>query len=148
MTAVLSGPMFERDEDEYFKSVSGKSGAHYNSYYIKPHIGMKMLRELFPDGEANEYNMVLFSTSGVHGTYLTIEEIESGLRKHGDDPQFNSDWPDDYHGNSLTVLIVHPRICTLRHGNVEVTLADIPFLKKLRETSHRELAKIGNTESQ
>jgi len=31
----------------------------------------------------------------------------------------------------------------VRHGNVTATLADIPFLKRLRETSHIELAKIG-----
>lgn len=144
MTMMVSGPMFERAEDEDFKSVSGKSGGHYNNFYFKPDREMKVLREWFPNGEANEYNVVLFSTSGVHGTYTTIEDVEIGLKKYGDEPSFDSEeWPDDWHGNEVTVLIVQPRICTVRHGNATVTLADIPFLKRLRETSHQELVKIG-----
>jgi hypothetical protein len=142
--AMLGGPMFEPTEDENFQSVSRKSGGHYNNFYIKPGRGMAALRNLFPDGEANDLNVVLFSTSGVHGSYTTIEEIEAGLQKYGDEPDFGGeDWPDDWHDNELTVLIVQPRLCTVRHGNITVTLADIPFLKKLRESSHRELCQIG-----
>jgi len=144
MTTIASGPMFEGREDADFKSVSGKDGGHYNNYYIKQGREMEVLRRWFPDGKANEYNMVLFSTSGVHGTYTTIEEVERGLRKYGDEPSFESDeWPDDWHGDEVTILIVQPRICTVRHGNVKVTLADIEFLKELRASSHAELAKIG-----
>lgn len=144
MSMTLSGPLFERAEDENFKSVSGKTGGHYNNYGIKPGRGMAALRDFFPDGEANELNVCLFSTSGIHGTYTTIEEVEAGLAKYGDDPMFpDGEWPEDYHGNDITVLIVQPRVCTLRHGNVEVTLADIPYLKKLRETSHKALLTIG-----
>lgn len=144
---TLSGPMFESAEDGVFKSVSGKRGGHYNSFYIKPGKGMEALRSFFPDGEADEYNLALFSTSGVHGTYTTIEEIEAGLQKYGDDPDFGEDgWPDDYSGNELTVLIIQPRICTMRHGLATVTMADVPFLKKLRDSSRREFCKIGSDE--
>ena len=144
MTMIAGGPMFERAEDADFRSVHGKSGGHYNNFGIKPGHGMKVLKEWFPDGEANELNVVLFSTSGVHGTYTTIEDVEAGLRKYGDEPTFDSEgWPDDYAGNEITILIVQPRICTVRHGNVKTTISDISFLKKLRETSHRELTKIG-----
>lgn len=141
----VSGPMFEPAEDEDFKSVGGKRGGHYNSFYFQPGRAMAVLRKWFPDGEANEYNQVLFSTSGIHGSYTTIEEIEVGLAKYGDDPVFAGEcWPDDYAGNELTVLIIQPRICTLRHGNATITLADIPFLKKLRASSIAELSKIGS----
>lgn len=143
MSAVLSGPMFESSEGDLYKSVSGKQGGHYNSFYIKNGKGMAALRAMFEDGEANEYNLVLFSTSGVHGSYTTIEQIEEGLKKYGDEPDFGDEWPDDWCGNDLTVLIIQPRICTLRHGNAQVTLADIPFLKKLRASSQREFCKIG-----
>lgn len=138
--------MFERAEDTIFKSVSGKDGGHYNSFYIKNGKGMEALRLFFPDGEANEFNLALFSTSGVHGTYTTIEEIEAGLKRYGDDADFPEGWPDDYHGKTLTVLIVQPRICTMRHGTAEVALADIAFLKKLRESSRKEFCKIGQSE--
>jgi hypothetical protein len=141
---VLSGPMFEAAEDRDFKSVSGKQGGHYNNFYFQRGREMAVLKEWFPDGDANDMNVVLFSTSGVHGTYTTIEEVEAGLAKYGDEPEFGSeDWPDDYHGNEITILLVQPRLCTVRHGNVTVTLADIPFLKKLRASSHAALARIG-----
>jgi hypothetical protein len=139
MSAVLSGPMFERDGDT-FRSIFGKQGAHYNIYQIRG--GIDALKQLFPDGEANDLNIVLFSTSGVHGSYTTIEEIEAGLKKYGDDFT-GQEWPDDYPGNELTVLIVQPRIVCLRYGNITVRLADIPYLKKLRETSLAAVPKIG-----
>ncbi len=44
-----------------------------------------LLREWFPDGRADEHNLVLFSTSGVHGSYLTLEDarrsLESGAER-------------------------------------------------------------------
>ncbi len=144
MQNIASGPMFEPALSRHFKSVSNKEGGHYNSYYIMS--GMDALRVIFPEGQADEMNFCLFSTSGVHGSYTTIEEIESGLQKYGDNPGFRSggdDWPDDWHGTELTVVIVQPRVCTMRHGTVRVRLADIPYLKKLRETSWQVVPKIG-----
>lgn len=144
MTGTLSGPMFEPSEDTFFKSVSGKSGGHYNSFYIKDETGMEMLRQWFPDGEANEFNQVLFSTSGVHGTYQTIEEIEASLLKYGDNAEFeDEEYPDDYKLPELTVVIIQPRLCTMRHGNVKVRFGDIQFLKTLRQSSWDEFIKIG-----
>lgn len=124
-----------------------KDGAHYNIWNISGG-GMAGLREMFPDGDANELNFVLFSTSGVHGTYTTIEEIEQSLMEYGQRPAFLSDGdegeiPDDWHGTSLTVTIYHPRIIGVGYGNVEVSIEDIPFLKKLRESSWQAVLNIG-----
>lgn len=92
---------------------------------------MDALREFFPTAEANEYNVCLFSTSGIHGTYATIEEVEDNL---GDDDEINN----------VTFLIVQPRICTVRHGNcTPKTPEEFEFLKKLRQSSWDELQKIG-----
>ena len=91
--------------------------------------GMAALREIFPDGEANDMNAVLFSTSGVHGTYCLIEAVEEG----GDDA------PSD-----VTFLMIQPRIVGLRYGNcTPKTAEDFAFLKHLRDSSHRALATIG-----
>lgn len=88
--------------------------------------GMAALREMFPNGEANGLNFVLFSTSGVHGTYATIEAVE-------DKPAIG-----------LTFLIVQPRIVGLKYGNCEPkTPEDFAFLKKLRASSWRAVATIG-----
>ena len=123
-----------------------RDGAHYNIWGISER-GVDGLRLIFPDGEANEMNFVLFSTSGVHGSYTAIEEIEEGLKKYGDSPDFlqdeDAEIPDDWHGTSLTVTVYHPRIIGIGYGNVEVKLEDIPYLKKLRESSWKAVQQIG-----
>ena len=149
MTAVFSGPMFEPSKTEFFQAQScshcqsRKEGAHYNLFHITQ--GIDSLRCIFPEGQANEMNFALFSTSGVHGTYTTIEQIESSLLKYGEFPEFveTDEWPDDYHGDELTIQIVQPRICCLRYGTMKVKTADIPYLKKLRQSSWEAVSKIG-----
>jgi hypothetical protein len=152
MSAILSGPMFEPSRHNGMKSVNGKQGGHYNVFYLdadeqgqsNPAVGMQSLRSLFPDGEANELNVCLFSTSGVHGSYTTIEDIETSLTKYGDEPEFGEGGePDDYAGDTLTVLVLHPRTVCTRWGNVRVALSDIAWLKKLRASSHAAVSQMG-----
>jgi hypothetical protein len=146
---VLSGPSFEPTVTEFYEASkclrcgNQERGAHYNLYHIKG--GVQALKEMFPEGKANDLNFVLFSTSGVHGSYITIEEIEESLKKYGLDwePEDDERLPNDWCGDELTVLIVHPRIVCLRYGNIKVTLKDIPFLKKLRKSSWKAIQKIG-----
>lgn len=105
-------------EDNPYYSVLGLAGD-----------GMAALRELFPDGEADELNAVLFSTSGVHGTYCTIEAVEAG----GDDA------PSD-----VTFCVIQPRIVCMRYGNVTPrTPEDFAFLKRLRASSQKVLCRVG-----
>jgi hypothetical protein len=101
--------------NELLQSVSG-DGRHYSiNKAIDP---MGLLRTVFPSAKANELNFCLFSTSGVHGTYRTIEEEE-------EEP-----------GVGVTFVIVHPRLVTLQYGVVyPETPEDFAFLKKLRRTS-------------
>ena len=95
--------------------------------------GMSALREAFPKGSANELNVVLFSTSGVHGTYTTIEQAEVCLREGGEDRE------------SITFLILHPRRVTVLYGNCTPdSQEDIEFLKGLRASSAKVLAEIGS----
>ncbi len=130
---TLSGPMFEPAKTEIWKSVHNKDGAHYNNFGCGNENGMAGLRQMFPTGQGNELNFVLFSTSGVHGLYTTIEEVESAVSDE-----------DGYKPEKVTFLIVHPRICCLRHGNcIPKTPEDFEFLKRLRETSWAAVAKIG-----
>lgn len=95
--------------------------------------GMAALRSMFPKGKADELNMVLFSTSGVHGTYSTIEEVEEDMARS------EREGPSD-----VTFVIVHPRLVAMRYGCcTPETADDIAFLKRLRKSSHAALAKIG-----
>lgn len=148
MSTTLSGPMFEPAVHGPWQATScecgrRKSGAHYNSYTCRDASGMDALRTMFPDGEADYMNFVLFSTSGVHGTYGTIEEAEAMIGRG-----FKYDDGED--GTpSVTFLIVHARIVCVRYGNCEpCTEEDIAFLKKLRASSWAVIPTIGASEQE
>ena len=47
--------------------------------------GMGALRAMFPNAVATEMNFVLFSTSGIHGSYELIEDAEKVLREGSQD---------------------------------------------------------------
>jgi hypothetical protein len=114
-----------------------RDSAHYSVLRLKKNAnGMGALRCMFPDGKADELNFVLFSTSGVHGTYNTIEEAEqyiSGL--------------DDDGISEVTFVIIHPRLVAIRYGACNPkNNADIEYLKQLRESSHKIVLSIGSVE--
>jgi hypothetical protein len=105
-------------------------------YSIKQINTFEELKEIFgDDAKADDLNFCLFSTSGIHGTYLTIEDIEQSFLLGEDN--------DAYCGTELTVLVIHPRTVTLKYGNIEVTKENIDWLKTLRQSSKEAVAKIG-----
>lgn len=107
--------------------------SNYRVYPLDPQEAIELLRKWFPEGEANEMNLPIFSTSGVHGSYLTIEDVEKELQ---DNPGMET--------TTLTVSVYRPRIVSIGYGNIDVALTDIPFLKKLRASSQKILSTIGN----
>jgi hypothetical protein len=117
--------MYEVHKPSYSTGV----GDHYTiAACRKAEDGMAALRECFPTGEPDKMNVVLFSTSGVHGTYTTIEDVEKNLSAD----------------EEVTWLHLQPRKVTIRYGTcIPRTVEDIAFLKVLREKSHAALAKIG-----
>lgn len=110
------------------------NSAHYSVMRKQSGVeGMDALREMFPDAKADELNFVLFSTSGVHGTYNTIEEAETFLKGKS---------VDGY--SEVTFIIVHPRLVAMRYGVCEPTNQDdIDYLKQLRSSSQEAVALIG-----
>lgn len=103
---------------------SRPDSAHYS---VMKCVGSEIgaLREMFPDAKADDLNFVLFSTSGVHGTYMTIEEAEAKK-------------------TDVTFVIVHPRLVSMRYGNVQPqTPDDWRFLKELRRSSWEAVQQIG-----
>lgn len=118
---------------------SRPDSAHYSVMgleYDKGATGMAGLRAMFPGADSiNEMNCVLFSTSGVHGTYITIEEVEGTLKGIA---------PEDEQYRDVTFLIVHPRLVALRYGECRPeSLDDIEYLKSLRAKSWLVLSEIG-----
>lgn len=87
---------------------------------------MQEIKELFPNGIADERNLIFLSTGGIHGSKRTIEDCEYVLRGEDEfiEPLAN--------GKTLiTVLIVHPAPCVLRFGEVQVNMEDLNYLRQL-----------------
>lgn len=96
---------------------------HYKNIEIK---SIDQLRSLFPEGQANYLNFVLFSTDGIHGSNDTIEDCENAFSEGEKDV-------------NLTVLVIRPRIVSMVYGHVKIDFNDISYLKKLRESSFKVL---------
>lgn len=138
---TLSGPMFEPSKTALWESSFKKEGAHYNIFSAVQDTEMEGLRQMFPEGKANDLNFCLFSTSGVHGTYSTIEAAEEMMARGNKHEDGEPGTP------SVTFLIVHPRIVCLRYGNCDPkTAEDIAFLKTLRQSSWEAVQTIGKRE--
>ncbi len=107
---------------------------------------MEALRELFPMGSSSvdEMNMVLFSTSGIHGSYMIIEEYEKELWER---KRLGDKFDYEEHGEELegiTFLMIQPRLVIMRYGLVfPEDKEDFEFLKRLRKASWEAFSKIG-----
>ncbi len=147
MVLLIGGAMAQRREDSTRKSVHGKDGGHYNTFSCKPGEEMRLLKDIFPNGQANELSFVLFSTSGVHGTYSTIEaqwDQRDERQKEIDEDEYLELDEKYQHSPEVTFLIIQPRLCTTTHGNVKITCQeDADYLKKLRQTSWEVVKEIG-----
>lgn len=125
-----------QDEKLWARDISNE-GAYYSILHSVKDREMEALKILFPKGEADELNFVLFSTSGVHGTYETIENAAKDFL----DPKTSE---EDKQYCRVTFLVIQPRIVCMRYGNVPITSReDIQYLKKLRKTSLQVVSKIG-----
>lgn len=109
---------------------------HYSVASIKT---MAEVRTFFPDGEASELNWLFCATSGVHGTYLTIDECEREIRDPAAYELENNEPPSS--PTTITVLIVQPRIVHMRYGEVSVTLDDLAWLRRVVTSSVEWVAK-------
>ena len=119
---------------KYWIDVTGGKGGHYRVHGLcnPVHDGMAALREMFPDAKADEMNFVLFSTSGEHGTYQTIEEEEIAPENEK---------------CGITFVIVQPRRVATFYGVCEPnSKEDYEFLKSLRQSSWDAVLIIGAKE--
>lgn len=93
--------------------------SHYTVTEIR---SMQELRGMFPDGQADALNWLFLSTSGIHGSYGTLDG-----------------WTPD--APWITVLVLAPRMVRARYGEIEITAEDIPWLRRVVETTITEVAK-------
>lgn len=112
----------------FWEGVNGEDkGCYCVMRLLDSKQGLAALKALFPAGEADAMNFVLFSTSGVHGSYRTIEEEQ------------------EKPGVGVTFVVTHPRLVAMRYGIVfPESEEDFTFLKKLRATSQETMVNIGS----
>lgn len=146
---MLSGHMELRKRCGPFESICDRDGGHYSIYAV---ASDGLTRELeigwfydnWPTGEADKDNLFFFSTSGVHGTYTSLEEVEFALRN----PEIYAQWyGEEWDGRppAVTFSVYQPRTITVWYGNVRVnTLDDIAYLKKLRASTASVIADMAN----
>ena len=103
-----------------------KMPAHYS---INKIATLADLLACFPTGEADDLNFVMFGTSGIHGFYGSIAEVESGA--------------DD----AITVLVIQPRIVAMRYGHIKVGKEDAPALRKLAESTAKVLRQYADDQT-
>lgn len=117
---------------------------HYSIIPIRGTDGMAELLTMFPEGKADSMNMVLFSTSGVHGSYTTLEEAEAWVAMDETTKRTENSGEDPDEFMDVTVLILQPRRVSMRYGVCTPrTPEDFAYLKRLRESSWNELQQIG-----
>ena len=97
------------------------------------------LRNIFAGGGPDEMNLLMGSTDGVHGHSTTLDDIRDGvleeLLEHEVEPRF-------------TVLVIHPRLCCLKVGNVLVeTDEQMEWLRDMirRSVTAFAASQLGNT---
>lgn len=112
----------------FWTDVRGTDQRDYCIWNLIAHNqGLAALKALFPTGQADQMNFVLFSTSGVHGSYQTIEQEQKAP------------------GIGVTFMVIQPRLVLTRYGVVyPKSEADFAFLKKLRATSWEAISMVGN----
>jgi len=86
-------------------------------YKVRDLPDMAAVRHAIPATGPDEMNWLFVGTSGVHGTYLTLDEAEAQLRE----PRRKT--------AAVTVLIVRPRTCVLLCGEVRATSEDVAWLR-------------------
>jgi hypothetical protein len=105
-----------------------------HGYYMVKHIpgddGMGTLRAIFDDTTDYTMNWLFLSTSGVHGSYTTLDDVEVA-----EDGTFR-----------ITALVVKPRIVQAVYGTITAHVDDIPWLREVvRKTLEGvELSQAGN----
>lgn len=105
--------------------------SHYSVWKLETLDDVKLI---FPDGKANKINWLYASTSGVHGSYRTLDELE----KEWDEVDEESKEPY----RDITVQILMPRMVRVIYG--EITLEkkeDIAWLRSLIKSSLDAMAE-------
>ncbi len=88
---------------------------------------LEPLKRIFHDKCDYTLNWLFLSTSGIHGSYIDLDQIESAW-------DITDEEAESYVGRHVTVLAVLPRMVTTLYGHVELeSLAEVAWLRSVVE---------------
>ena len=105
---------------------------------------LRELKEIFSDESVEKW--LLLSTGGFHGTYLTLDDVESIIRGE-------SAFSEDVNGKYwITILVIYPtkvsyEELSFQYGDISISLEDVQWLReKVRESLEKiKESQEGNT---
>ena len=88
-------------------------------YLIQKIDSMAQLRGFFEEKTDYRLNWLVASTSGVHGSYTSLDDWEA-WRPTEDEPE----------PPQVTVLVIQPRRVQLWYGCIDIEAEDVPWLRE------------------
>ena len=83
------------------------------------------IKNIFADGP-DDMNWVIGSTSGIHGTYNSLDSIEKDWDEAAAHPRH-----ENHHQRYFTLLVIHPRMVCLVYGHIFMrTLEDVKWMRQ------------------
>ena len=119
----------DEDEFNFFKQIESNS-IKMDSYKVNKGLDMDFIHKVFDytkeEGHTDyTMNWLILSTSGIHGSYTTLDTLENdnGLDE-------DSLWKNDI--ATITAMIIQPRRCCIAYeGEMEIKRSDIPYLRTI-----------------
>ena len=85
-------------------------------YEVSKLEGMGDIRHVFNDNTDYTLNWLFLSTSGIHGSYVTLDELAK---------------EQDSEYRSITAVIVQPRLVVIHYGDITIEPEDFPYLRNV-----------------
>lgn len=102
-------------------------------YKVQQLESLDHLKEIFKNG-ADELNWLVASTSGIHGGYTKLDDIEQTWELDPEDEKSN--------GKHITLLVIQPRLCVLKYGEIQIhDKEDIKWLRGIISQSIEMIKK-------
>ncbi len=80
-------------------------------------------------------NWCFLSTSGVHGSYTTLDDLEF-------DEEYQKDCVDSEGNTTITAMVLHPRMCCILCGEMKINIhRDSEYLRKLVKSTVDEVTE-------
>lgn len=102
------------------------------------------------DNDRPDLNWLIGSTSGIHGSYTTLNDLENPESEYHQDMKAEGETYEQVIGNleAFTILIIQPRVCRIIYGTIGIrSKEDFHWLRNKIDESVHEIRKSqeGNT---